>query len=143
VYGYDLEGAGHVDVVLDALGGSSLRDSYRRLRAGGRLVTYGAATLVTGDHRNLVRVAPRALRMIRGFSALSLVEDSRGVIGLNMLRLWDQEGSLRPWLEPMSPWFADGTLRPTVAAEISFERAADAHRLLGDRANVGKVVLVP
>ena len=74
---------------------------------------------------------------------MRLIADSRSVIGLNMLRLADQSGSLQPYLDPLRGWLADGTLTPVIAAEFPFDRAAEAHRLLGERNNVGKVVLVP
>ena len=35
------------------------------------------------------------------------------------------------------------TIRPVVAESFSFQRAGDAHRFIGERRNVGKVVLVP
>ena len=38
---------------------------------------------------------------------------------------------------------ADGTIKPVVAQAFPFDRAADAHRLISERRNVGKVVLVP
>ena len=38
---------------------------------------------------------------------------------------------------------ADGTVKPVVAKSFPFERAPDAHRFLGERRNVGKVVLTP
>ena len=44
------EGAG-VDVVLDSLGADSFQKSYRLLRFGGRLVCYGASSLLTGKGR--------------------------------------------------------------------------------------------
>jgi NADPH:quinone reductase-like Zn-dependent oxidoreductase len=143
VYDYGHIGCAAVDVVMDGVGGLMTRDSYRRLRAGGRLVTYGASALLTGDRRRLLRVAPHAASMIRGFNGVRLIGDSRSVIGLNMLRLADQSGSLKPYLDPLRGWLADGTLRPIIAAEFVCDRAAEAHRLLGERANVGKVVLVP
>jgi NADPH:quinone reductase-like Zn-dependent oxidoreductase len=34
-------------------------------------------------------------------------------------------------------------IRPRVAASVPFDRAPEAHRLLQERRNVGKVVLVP
>jgi NADPH:quinone reductase-like Zn-dependent oxidoreductase len=37
----------------------------------------------------------------------------------------------------------DGTIQPVVSDAVPFERAADAHRLIAERRNVGKVVLVP
>ncbi|MEA2411679.1 MAG: Zinc-binding dehydrogenase, partial [Thermoleophilaceae bacterium] len=38
-------------------------------------------------------------------------------------------------------WIDAGQLRPVVAEAFPLERAADAHRLLAERKNVGKVVL--
>jgi NADPH:quinone reductase-like Zn-dependent oxidoreductase len=131
------------DVVLDALGGRSLRRSYRLLRAGGRVVAYGASSVMHGEKRDLLRAAPEALRMFRGFSAISQMSDSKSVIGLNMLRLWDDRGTLEPWISPLRDRLEDGTLSPVVAAAVPFDRAAEAHRLLTERRNVGKVVLVP
>jgi NADPH:quinone reductase-like Zn-dependent oxidoreductase len=131
------------DVILDAVGGASHRRSYGMLAAGGRLVAYGASSVVTGERRNLLRAAPQALRMARGFNLISQMEASRAVIGLNMLALWDARGTLTPWIEPLRELLADGTLRPVVSEEVPFARAADAHRALGERRNVGKVVLVP
>jgi NADPH:quinone reductase-like Zn-dependent oxidoreductase len=62
---------------------------------------------------------------------------------LNLLTLWDSRGSLEPWLEPLRELLDDGTIRPEIAAKLDFEEAADAHRMLLQRRNVGKVVLVP
>jgi NADPH:quinone reductase-like Zn-dependent oxidoreductase len=131
------------DVVLDALGGRSLRRSYRLLRAGGRVVAYGASSVMHGEKRDLLRAAPEALRMFRGFNAIRQMSDSKSVIGLNMLRLWDDRGTLEPWISPLRAGLEEGTLRPVVAAAVPFDRAAEAHRLLTERRNVGKVVLVP
>ena len=39
------------------------------------------------------------------------------------------------------PRLADGRLRPVVHAVLPLERAAEAHRMVGDDANVGKVLL--
>jgi NADPH:quinone reductase-like Zn-dependent oxidoreductase len=131
------------DLVLDALGGASHRRSYAMLRPGGRLVAYGASAVVTGERRNLLRAAPQALRMIRGFDLIKQMEASRTVVGLNMLTLWDDRGTLAPWVEPLQGLLGDGTLRPVVHEAVPFDRAADAHRIIQSRANVGKVVLVP
>ena len=49
--------------MLDAIGGACFRRSYELLRAGGRLVAFGASTRQQGERRNLLRAAPQALRM--------------------------------------------------------------------------------
>ena len=136
-------GLGGFDVIMDALGGASFARSYRLLRAGGRLVAFGASSVIDGERKNLLKAAPKALRMIRGFSLLGQMSDSKAVIGLNLLRLWDDRGSLEPWITPLSALLDDGVVRPVVAAEVPFERAGDAHRMLTERRNVGKVVLIP
>jgi NADPH:quinone reductase-like Zn-dependent oxidoreductase len=60
-----------------------------------------------------------------------------------MKRLWDDRGTLAPWSEPLSAYLDDGTIAPVVHAAVPFARAAEAHRILAARENVGKVVLVP
>ena len=47
-----------------------------------------------GERRNLLKAAPQALRMLRGFDLIRQMSDSKAVIGLNMLRLWDDRGTL-------------------------------------------------
>ena len=37
----------------------------------------------------------------------------------------------------------EGALKPVVAESFAFDRAADAHRYIAERRNVGKVVLTP
>jgi NADPH:quinone reductase-like Zn-dependent oxidoreductase len=136
-------GAGPFDLVMDAIGGTSLRRSYGMLRAGGRLVAFGASSVVTGEKKNLRKAAPQALAMLRGFNLLDQMSASKTVIGLNILTLWDDRGTLEPWITPLTALLADGVIRPVVAAEVPFDRAAEAHRMLSERRNVGKVVLVP
>jgi NADPH:quinone reductase-like Zn-dependent oxidoreductase len=137
------KGLGPYDLVLDALGGRSLRRSYDLLRPGGRLVGYGVSALQQGEKRSLRRAAPHALSMLRGFNLLSQLEDSKAVIGLNMLRLWDDRGTLEPWITPLSQALHDGTISPIVHAAVPFAEAPEAHRILAARENIGKVVLVP
>ena len=131
------------DLVLDAIGGTSLRRSYALLRPGGRLVAYGLSAMQQGEKRSLRRAAPQALSMLRGFNLIKQLEESKAVIGLNMLALWDDRGTLEPWVVPLQAAIAAGTVAPVVHAAVPFDRAPEAHRILAARENVGKVVLVP
>jgi NADPH:quinone reductase-like Zn-dependent oxidoreductase len=141
--GWDNELNDRFDVVLDAIGGSSFKRSYRMLRVGGRLVAFGASAVQPGERRNLLKAARAGLPMLRGFDLIRQMSDSKAVIGLNMLRLWDDRGTLQPWTDPLTALMDDGTIRPLVSDVVPFERAADAHRVIAQRRNVGKVVLVP
>jgi NADPH:quinone reductase-like Zn-dependent oxidoreductase len=137
------KGLGPYDLVLDALGGTSLRRSYELLRPGGRLVGYGFSAMQQGEKRSLRRAAPHALSMLRGFNLLDQLSESKTVIGLNMLRLWDDRGTLEPWITPLTKALRDGTVSPVVHAAVPFAEAPTAHRILAARENIGKVVLVP
>jgi NADPH:quinone reductase-like Zn-dependent oxidoreductase len=63
------------------------------------------------------------------------------VIGLNMLTLWDEKGSLEELIDPLQEWVEAGKLRPVVAQEFRLDDGAAAHRYMHERSNVGKVVL--
>jgi NADPH:quinone reductase-like Zn-dependent oxidoreductase len=131
-----------LDLVMDALGGRSFRRSYDLLRAGGRLVAFGASGVMSGDKRNLVAAARTVLSMPR-FNMVKQMSASKSVIGLNVLTLWDEFGSLEPWMEPLVSLIERGVIRPVVARTFPFDQARDAHRYLSDRRNIGKVVLTP
>jgi NADPH:quinone reductase-like Zn-dependent oxidoreductase len=89
-----------------------------------------------------VTAVSAAARMPR-FNLIKQMSESKAVIGLNMLRLWDEAGTLQAWIDPLAELLQDGTIRPVVAEAVPFAQAPRAHRLLAERANVGKVVLVP
>jgi NADPH:quinone reductase-like Zn-dependent oxidoreductase len=134
---------GTFDLVMDAIGGASFKRSYKLLRPGGRLIAFGASSVQQGEKRNLLQAAPQGLRMLRGFDLIKQMSESKAVIGLNMLRLWDDRGSLKPWTDPLEALTADGTVQPVVSDVVPFDRAPEAHRIIAQRRNVGKVVLVP
>jgi NADPH:quinone reductase-like Zn-dependent oxidoreductase len=129
-----------IDLALDAIGGRSFRQSFALLRAGGRLVCFGASEVQAGERRSPMR-ALRVLAQMPRFNPLKLMRESKSVIGLNMLTLWDERQSLDELIEPLRDWIADGSLRPVVAQEFRLDDGAAAHRYLHERSNVGKVVL--
>jgi NADPH:quinone reductase-like Zn-dependent oxidoreductase len=137
------EGLPQFDLIMDAIGGRQFRRSYAMLRAGGRLVAFGASSVSQGEKRNLLRAAPEALPMLRGFNLIDQMHQSKAVIGLNMLTLWKDRGTLEPWVTPLNELIEDGTVQPVVSDAVPFDRAAEAHRIIGERRNVGKVVLTP
>jgi NADPH:quinone reductase-like Zn-dependent oxidoreductase len=130
-----------LDVAFDAIGGSSFRKSFSLLRPGGRLVCFGASRVQGGERRSPLRAAGVIARMPR-FSVLKLMRESKSVIGLNMLALWDAKRSLDEYIGPLTEWIEQGSIRPVVAKEFPLEEGAEAHRYIHERRNVGKVVLV-
>jgi synaptic vesicle membrane protein VAT-1 len=143
-----ITGGEGLDVIMDALGPTSFRKDYRLLRQGGRLIMYGASELQTGSgKRNVVDALRSVAQMPRAtmpwWKSLGVMNENKGVFGLNMLSWWDREGSLDRATEPLLEGLEKGELKPIVAEAFPFDRAADAHRLIEERRNIGKVVLVP
>jgi len=137
-----------VDVIVDALGPTSFRKDYRVLRPGGRLIMYGASELQSGSGKRDIPATVRSLaRMplatMPWWKSVGVLNENKGVFGLNMLSWWDREGNLDRVTEPLLKGLEKGELRPVVAEAFPFDRAPDAHRFIEERRNVGKVVLVP
>jgi NADPH:quinone reductase-like Zn-dependent oxidoreductase len=129
-----------VDVVLDPLGGRSFEQSYRLLAPLGRLVMYGVSTMASGERRSWWRAA-RTLMQMPSFKPLPLINQNRGVFGLNLGHLWSERAQLGAAMQLLLQEVAAGRLEPVVAKTFPLERAGDAHRYLQARANIGKVVL--
>jgi NADPH:quinone reductase-like Zn-dependent oxidoreductase len=136
-----------VDLILDALGPTSARKGYRILRQGGCLIVYGASEISTGEQRDLLAAGRAVLKSpfatLPWWKGIGVINENKGVFGLNMLHWWDREGNLDRVIDPLLPELEGDRLRPVVAEAFSFDRAADAHRFIAERRNVGKVVLVP
>jgi NADPH:quinone reductase-like Zn-dependent oxidoreductase len=130
-----------LDLVLDTIGGASFRRSFSLLRPGGRLVCSGVSEIQAGERRSPLRAARVLARMPR-WGTMKLMRESKSVIGLNMLTLWDAKRTLDEYIAPLTEWAEQGRIRPVVAREFPLEEGAEAHRYVHERNNVGKVVLV-
>jgi NADPH:quinone reductase-like Zn-dependent oxidoreductase len=142
-----ITGGEGVDLVIDALGPTSFRKDYRLLRSGGRVVMYGLSEVTNESGRDipaaLRSLAKMPLATIPWWKSLALMNENKGVFGLNMLKWWDREGSLDRVTEPLMADLEAGRLEPVVAESFPFERAGEAHEFIAQRRNVGKVVLFP
>jgi len=142
-----ITGGEGVDLVIDALGPTSFRKDYRLLRSGGRMVMYGLSEGTTDGKRNIAAMLKSLVSMpsatMPWWKSLLIMNENKGVFGLNMLKWWDAEGSLDRVLDPLTEDLEAGKLEPVVAEAFPFERAGDAHKFIAERRNVGKVVLFP
>ena len=136
-----------IDVAFDAQGPSSFRKDYRVLRPGGKLIMYGLSEASTETGRSIPKLIGSLARMplatMPWWKSLQMMNENKGVFGLNMLAWWDREGSIERITGPLIDQIEDGGLEPIVAEAFPFDRAGDAHQFIADRKNIGKVVLVP
>jgi NADPH:quinone reductase-like Zn-dependent oxidoreductase len=92
-----LTGGRGVDLVLDARGGRSWRDSYDCLAPTGRLAVFGLATAVGGGRWLGTARSLLGVPWLR-FNPLRLMNDNRGVFGVNIGHLWGQHEMIRNWM---------------------------------------------
>ncbi len=142
-----ITGGEGVDLAIDAIGPTSFRKDYRLLRPGGRLVMFGLSESSDEKGRNLPAALKSLVKMplatMPWWRSLLMINENKGVFGLNLLAWWDREGSLDRLTEPLIADLESGQLEPLVAASFPFEQAGDAHRYIAERRNIGKVVLFP
>ncbi|WP_326695865.1 zinc-binding dehydrogenase [Streptomyces sp. NBC_01754] len=115
-----------VDVVLETVGGSVLARSVGLIAPFGRMVVYGTAS----GEVPAVEVAD--------------IFDNRTVMGFSMWGVMaHRPKALAEGAKELLELVASGKVRPVVHAELPLERAADAHALMEERSQLGRVVLVP
>ena len=132
------------DIVLDANGVSTLRQSYKLLRPTGRLVVYGAHSMLTrGSGRpHWGKLAWDFVRTPR-FSPLDLTNDNKSVMAFNLSYLFDEQALLKSSFDRLTDLYAQGALRVAETRVFPLRCAADAHRELQSGTTRGKLVLVP
>jgi synaptic vesicle membrane protein VAT-1 len=135
------EGRG-VDLALDARG-SSWRDSYNSLAPTGRLAVFGMAGAVGPGGRFAAMARAAASVPWLRFNPLRLMNDNRGIFGVNIGHLWGRIDLLRGWMEQILEWEALGKIHPVVDRSFRLDEAAAAHQYIEGRHNIGKIVLVP
>ncbi|WP_150253522.1 medium chain dehydrogenase/reductase family protein [Nocardiopsis deserti] len=133
-----------VDAVFDHVGGKDLVRSWRLLRRGGTLVSYGTAS--TKDVEGNSRLPVLAL-----FGRLLVWNTLPNGRGASFYNFWAGRrrhadafrARLREDLTEVLRLLADGVLAPQVAARVPLSEASRAMTLAESRTVVGKVVLVP
>jgi NADPH2:quinone reductase len=114
-----------VDAVFEMLGGENTAKSLRCCRSFGRVIIYGTAT---GQRHQF----DSGVMMARSLSAhglwLSVLAKDRELMNRS--------------LQAMQPWIDAGKLHPEIGHSLPMEQTGQAHRLLLQRANYGKIVVM-
>lgn len=134
-----LTGGKGVHLVLDALGGKDLKKGYQLLAPTGRLLCFGVSNMAPGPKRNMATVLRQVLAMPR-FSPLTLMGENRTVAGVNMGQLWGEAELMSGEMRQLLKLYEEGAIAPHVDKVFKLENAAEAHRYVQERKNVGKVL---
>jgi NADPH:quinone reductase-like Zn-dependent oxidoreductase len=131
------------DVVLDANGAATLKQSYRVLASRGRLVIYGFHTLLShGGVPNPLRLLVQWLRTPR-FDPLAMVDRNVSVQAFNLSYLFEHSELFGAAMDDLERRLASGEIRPLAVKEYGLAEAGEAHRALQSGATIGKLVLLP
>jgi NADPH:quinone reductase-like Zn-dependent oxidoreductase len=134
------------DVVLDANGVETLRESYRHLGSPGRLVIYGFHTMMPrGGASGRPRWGKLALDWAKTprFDPLAMTNENRSVLAFNLSYLFERKEAFLEAMEKLLGWADEGKLVPPRATSFPLAEVAEAHRAIESGSTVGKLVLVP
>ena len=122
---HELTNGEGVDAVFEMLGGEHTAKSLRCCRKFGRVIIYGTAT---GERQK--------------FDVGTMMSRSLSAHGLWLSILANDHTLMNDCLKVLQPWIEQGRLHPEIGHTLPMEQAGEAHRLLLQRANYGKIVLV-
>ena len=127
---------GGVDAVFDHVGGPGLIDSWRMLRRGGTLVTYGSASTLGDTGHRLKPYLPIVGRVLL-WSAMPNGKRATFYYVQRWPKLFKED------LSTVLSLLAEGKIEAHVDRRLPLERAAEALGLLVSGKVSGKVVLMP
>ncbi|KAG7334845.1 hypothetical protein KOW79_001441 [Hemibagrus wyckioides] len=127
-----------VDIVLDPLGGSDTHKGYNLLKPMGKLVSYGAANMLSGQKKNLFAVAKTWYQQF-SIHTLSLCQNNRAVCGFHLGYL-DSE-LVTDVMNELLGLYQQGKIKPRIDSTYHLEQVGDAMRRMQERGNIGKIIL--
>jgi NADPH:quinone reductase-like Zn-dependent oxidoreductase len=133
-----------VELILDAVGGTSWKKGYRILAPTGRLGMFGISAAAGGKERSMLGM----VSLLAGtpwlqFNPLTLMNANKGVFGVNLGHMWGEGERMRSWAAELLDLWRQGVIKPRIAQTFRFDDAAQAHHFIQDRKNIGKVLLAP
>ena len=130
-----------VDIVLDSIGGSTLKKDFEILRTNGRVAAFGVASLSNRSLGTLFQTIPNVFDMLT-ISGIDLLSRSLGFYGINMKTIGDKNPALlRASMDAVMKLFAENKLQSHVHKVFPWGEIAEAHELLESRKSTGKIVL--
>ena len=128
-----------IDAVFDPIGGVHLRQSFKTLRKGGRLVAYGVSSAVT-QGSNMAKFLAQSLAMVGLIQWWSLLPNGKHA---SLYQIAQHPEWLQEDLAILLALLAEGKIKPVIAQRLPLEQIAYAHELLETSQVEGKIVMLP
>ena len=140
----EITGGRGVELILDAIGGESVKKGFRVLAPTGRLGMFGASSMATGRTRNPLAMLSFAVKTPwLQFNPVALMNENKGVFGVNVGHMWGETERIAGWFREILDLWKQGVVKPQIARTFAFEEAGAAHDYIQSRGNLGKVLLIP
>lgn len=133
---------GGYQVIFDANGASTLKDSYKHLRPTGKLIVYGAHSLLpkSGGRLNYLKAGLGLLKTPR-FSPMEMISSNKSVLGFNLSFLFQEKDLIEECTSKLIELTETGVMKPIPVTTFKFEEVAKAHQLIESGKSVGKIIL--
>ncbi len=135
-----ISGGQKLDIAFNSVGGTTFKKDWQLLEKGGKSIIYGAAER---SGKKGGTIATLGLAWNFGiFSPIQLMMNSKGIIGINMLRIADYKPLvIKRCLEEVVRLTENGTLNPEVGGTFKIEEIGKAHAFLESRKSTGKIAV--
>jgi NADPH:quinone reductase-like Zn-dependent oxidoreductase len=130
------------EVILDANGPETLKQSYKHLSLGGKLIIYGFHTMLTkGKGKpNWLKIIWNYITTPR-FNPMNMTNENRSIMAFNLSYLFNKE-SLLEGMDRLLNWVEQGALRLPKISSFPLENVAQAHKALESGTTTGKLILI-
>jgi NADPH:quinone reductase-like Zn-dependent oxidoreductase len=131
-----------VDIVLDPLNGADSVKGFQLLKPFGKIIHFGAANVMTGQHRSYWSMIKTYLRT-KNYNPLTMINTNRSVSGYHLGHLIDHPQLILSAAESILDLYQQGKIKPQIDSVWAFDDVGKAMARMHERQNVGKVILVP
>lgn len=129
-----------VDIVMDSVGGSVFRKSWKLLAPMGRYILYGFASAASDKNFNRLKALKEMAAMPVIYPPF-IVSKNLGFFGFNLYFLMNKVEYMTKALKQILKWHQQKVIRPFIGAKFHFDEIADAQKFLQSRQSVGKIVV--
>ena len=127
-------------VIFNAAGGKTVKEDLSLLKAGGRLVIFGASTRLSKKANKLNGL--RTLLSFGWINPLKLIMESKSIIGLNVLKVGDSNPVLlENAIKTTHTAYQSGDLKVHIHKEYAPNQMGKAHQDIEKRITKGKLVI--
>ena len=131
------------DIVLDANGVSTLRESYKHLATSGKLMVYGFHSMLprSGGRVKYLKLAWSYLRS-PWFNPIHMTDKNKSLVTFNVSFLFERTDLITEGMNDLLEWFAEGKVLAPPVTTYPLAEVARAHADIESAQTTGKLVLL-